>query len=359
VPSTRQIFSVGLKPAVIALLLTPGVLPGASEAASVDCEAILRDAVFDNYRVRNLDSRIEQAKSALCGTTASSQSFTVEVDGGLSVTDREALCTGSEKYLQTNRNAQEIIDRASSLIESTFNECSFKNTGGVSHGIFTTDDPAVFTYQVQFTPDPALEAETSVAVDTFEVHNSTCRPPLAPETDINQGRRTFICTRDPGDSVVIGLNTADNKGTQYLEPILLNPFTRSESAAPVRPVGTIEQAERAEPAVAHSYSRFGARRQLSETSCDNPSFELNFEEKTQVKLFGEAVAQGGSTAYPLWIQIKVDGEIQCERQAWPSRRGSVERECMVWVEANTPMRVEATQVSKGARCTSTTLEVWH
>jgi hypothetical protein len=340
----------------LCLISTLSILSAVSEAASVDCEAILRDGVFDKHRVRHLSARIAQAKSALCGFTESSQSFSVEAHGKLAAVDQEALCTGSDDYLATNSNAEEIIDRANSLILNTFNECAIQNIGGVSHGIFTTDDPSVFTYQVQFTPDASKAAETFVEVDSFEVHNTSCRPPLAAESEIDQGKRTFICTRDPAESVIIALNTLDNRGTKYLQPIRLNAFTESQTPYPIR---ADEQDGQSEEAVTHPYRRFKARRQLSESTCSNPSLELNFEEKTQVKLIGKAVAQGKNVPYPLWIQIEVDGDTQCERQAWPTRRGSVEKDCLVWVEANTPTRVTAIQTTKDATCIGTQLDVWH
>lgn len=338
------------------MIFTLSVLSARSAATTVDCEAILRDGVFDKHRVRHLSARIEQAKSALCGLNESSQSFSVEANGRLAAVDQEALCSGSDEYLATNSNAREIVDRANTFILNTFNECALQNVGGVSHGIFTTDDPSVFTYQLQFSPDAAKATETSVDVDSFEVHNTSCRPPLAPESEIDQGRRTFICTRDPEESVIIALNTRDNRGTQYLQPIRLSAFTEFQTPYPVR---ANEPEDQLKEPVTHPYRRFKAKRQHSESTCSNPSLELNFEEKTQVKLIGEAVAQGKGVPYPLWIQIEVDGETRCERQAWPSRRGTVEKECLVWVEADTPTRVTAIQTNKDATCSSTQLEVWH
>ena len=109
----------------------------------------------------------------------------------------------------------------------------------------------------------------------------------------------------------------------------------------------------------HRYNRFKARRQIHESSCDLPSAELWFEERTQVKLIGEAVAQGGASRYPLWIQLLAGGELSCEQQSWNVGRGRVTEECLVWVEANRPLRVEARQGSRDARCISTDLEVWY
>jgi hypothetical protein len=109
----------------------------------------------------------------------------------------------------------------------------------------------------------------------------------------------------------------------------------------------------------HRYSRFQARRRIVESSCDGPSTELQFDVPTQVKLVGKAAAQGGASRYPLWVQLKAGDEVSCEEQAWIVGRGSVREECLVWVEANRPLRVQAQQGSQGGSCVSTELEVWY
>ena len=358
------------KATVTALLLS--LIPGISAAASIDCEAILRDGVFDEHQIRRLDDRVEQAQSAICGRTESSQSFDVEIVSGLSDNDQEALCAGSASDLVEHHG--DTLDAANGLIVNAFNECAIRNEGGVSHGIFTTEDPAVFTYHIQFTPDSAVGDH--VSVDSFEIHNASCRPPLDQETEIVQGRRTLICTRDPADMVVVGLNTVGNEGTRYLEPLRLNAYFETESLAAIGAVGAgatvsteaTEPSDHTEPSVApepvatsvtHPYRRFGARRQVFESSCDNPSVELKFEETTQVKLIGKAVAQGRGSPYPLWIKLKTGDEVHCERQSWPSGRGSVTAVCMVWVEANRSLPVEAEQGGGVASCVNTELEVWY
>ncbi|MEJ2089477.1 MAG: hypothetical protein P8Y69_13600, partial [Gammaproteobacteria bacterium] len=305
------------------LLLLVGVQSGfaettpSSSAIAIDCEAIIRDGVFDEHRVRPVEARIDQAKAAFCGFTRSSQSFAVEVDGGLTTTEREALCAGDP-----HRLAQDILDRAGSLIVSAFNECAYRNRGEVTHGIFTTDDPAVFTYHVQYTPDPAADDDGSIAVDSLEAHNATCRPPLDLEREISPGRRTLICTRKPDDPVIIALNTKGNVGTRYLEPLRLGAYAGdgAVSAAPSEPPVS-PPAAAAGPVVMHHYSRFQARRRIVESSCDGPSTELQFDVPTQVKLVGKAAAQGGASRYPLWVQLKAGDEVSCEEQAWIVGRG--------------------------------------
>jgi hypothetical protein len=355
---------------VTALLLS--LIPGISAAASIDCEAVLRDGVFDEHQIRRLDDRIDQARSAICGRTESSQSFDVEIVSGLTDNDLEMLCAASADDLVESDG--ESLERANRLIVNAFNECAIRNEGGVSHGIFTTEDPAVFTYHVQFTPDSAIGDR--VSVDSFEIHNANCRPPLDRETEIVEGRRTLICTRDPADMVIVGLNTVGNEGTRYLEPLRLNAYTETESPVAIGAVGTVgiasaEQTGPSEPtepsvtqepvttSVTRPYRRFGARRQMIESSCDGPAVELKFEETTQVKLIGKAVAQGRGSPYPLWIKVKTGDEIHCERQAWPSGRGSVTAVCMVWIEANRSLSVEAEQGGEYSNCVNTELEVWY
>jgi hypothetical protein len=323
-------------------------------AASVDCEAILRDAVFDEFAVRNPQARLRQAQAAFCGLTRSSRAFSVEVIADTPDTDFDRLCRMDASELDPESGM--LLDQAGRLIRNAFNECARMNAGGVSHGVFTTEDPATFTYHVQYTAE-ADASEEAVDVDSFEVQNARCRPGL---DRVETGRRTLVCTRDPGDQVVIGLNTAANRGSEYLEPLLLNGYAEpdqvaSAEAAEPRVPAAIAPAEM----VSHPYRRFGAKRQLKEASCNNPSVELFFEERTQVKLVADATAQGRGARYPLWVQVKTGDYVHCERQTWPTGRGSVDAECMVWVNAKQTLTVEAEQGGSDASCVETVLEVWY
>jgi hypothetical protein len=351
--------------AVVFIALAAALLTGRTAfAASVDCEAILRDAVFDEYGIRSPEARLRQAQAAFCGLTRSSRAFSVEVIADVPDTEFDRLCGADAS--DTGADARAILDQAGMLVRNAFNECALMNTGGVSHGVFTTDDPATFTYHVQYAADPNAEA-TALDVDSFEVQNARCRPGL---DRVETGRRTLICTRDPADAVVIGLNTSGNRGSDYLEPLLLNGYAREDEALPVAAVGSQSPADPVSPAVpaavapaavevSHPYRRFGAKRQMREKACNNPSVELFFEERTQVKLVADAIAQGRGVRYPLWVKVKTGDYVHCERQTWPTGRGDVGAECMVWVNPQQTLIVEAEQGGSDAKCVETVLEVWH
>ena len=341
------------KPVGVTLLALLCCLGSAVQGATVDCQALLRDAVIDEFGIRAPGARLRQIQAVFCGHGERNGA------GILLDEDISALCDTPET--DTDAASHEALAAAARLLGGAFADCAAENAGEVSHAVFTTEDPAVFTYQLYYSAPAGTEP---IPVESFTIHNARCQPSLDAQTRIMGGRRSLICQREADDMVLIALNTVENQGTSVLEPLRLGAFKAAVDAgagvgATAAAGGSAAVAIAKTGSTGQRYSRFSAKRRHEQSACNRPSLEVELAETTEVKLIAKATAQGGSIQYPLWIALKVQDETRCERQVWTSRRGSVAEECFIWLEGGRKYRIEAEQGSRDASCTNTELEVWY
>ena len=208
------------------------------------CVNVLQYGVFDRANKLDIQSKYDLVRSAMCQSSNRSSGAGGSLSYGLWQADASThsaevdnICTNSSIENTSSSNVREVVSRASSVIVGAWLECVRSNKGGVSHYFVTTDDPAQFSYRIDFTPTEIGGDAQTVTLSDLTIKNATCRSAdEAKGRTITTGGWELACTRRPENTVMATLNTKDGFGMRGLRSINLPAY---KADAPVKRWSTV------------------------------------------------------------------------------------------------------------------------
>lgn len=154
------------------------ILP-ANAQSNKNCEAILKQGVFDRQSTMTMRQKHEVTKNVYCSSSSGTSSFDlggaigdITGDVGISDSSTSEICSNDYSLLKDKSAFVKIIEKASDAIVSAWEGCIQSNFGGVSHYIEPKRGfPDAFNYKIIFT---ASGKPYTSEVLGFQITNATC-----------------------------------------------------------------------------------------------------------------------------------------------------------------------------------------